>query len=118
MRRNKKLTITAGTPLNVFTGTIAAGPNPVYVRSVSIQMATGGSGLGYVMDGIYGGGRVPATTNEADVTMELFPATDTTPGGIYSDSAPVRDYGLDVNAMWIDGAHTGDTVRVSYDQIL
>jgi hypothetical protein len=118
MRVNRKITVTAGSPVNVATGTDAAGPSPVYVRAVCIQMGVAAGGdLGYVMDGIYGG-RIPDIANDSDVTVELAAATSTVPGGIYQDWSDSRELPIDVNAMWVDGAHTGDPIRTSYDIML
>lgn len=136
MRINTTFTIAAGTPINVATGMTAtqmtsngygAKIPSLYVSRVFIQMLPGASaGIGYVMDGIYGvnaagtGPRVPASTNAADVTAELAPAISTAPGGSYTDidNSYTGTIGIDLSKMWVDGAHTGDTVKISYNQLV
>ena len=117
MRQNMTITIAAGTPINVVTGTSVA-PSydtpAVYATRVLAQMRHGGSGLGYVMDGI-SLGRIPATTNAGDVTAELTPATATAPGGDYSDWEFNPGGGIDLRRIWIDGGNSGDTVGFSWD---
>lgn len=123
MRVNKTITITAGTPVNIFTGGAAADPDYTDPRGhlasrVFIQMLHGAGdtfGLGYVMAGITRA-RVPAIANAGDVTAELAPASTTSPGGDYSDRDDANPMGgIDVNEIWVDGTNTGDTVKVSYD---
>jgi hypothetical protein len=113
MRINTKVTLAPGTPINV-AAALELTDNHMANR-VSIQMATGGSGLGYVMDGI-AVGRTPATTNASDVTVELYPATSTAPGGQYSDPEAAIDFSMspaiDLSMLWIDGAEA-DPVRIS-----
>jgi hypothetical protein len=115
MRRNVKITLNPGTPVNL---SVALGlvQNPMANR-VFIQMATGGTGLGYVMAGIYGG-RTPATTNANDVSGELSPATATAPGGSWADPPGAIEFSLapaiDLSTIWVDGT-AADPVRVSAD---
>ena len=113
MRITRTFTIAAGTPINVVTGvaTAANESDRVYASRIFIQMLHGGSGIGYVMDGI-SYGRVPVTAN--DNPIELQAATSTDPGGNYTDSDFAPGGGVEVTKMWIDGGHTGDTVLVSY----
>lgn len=126
-RQNQTITIAAGTPINVSTGLtsaqmLAAGYSsipPKIVNRIFIQMLIGGTGAGYVMDGIRGvtsaaqKWRVPSATVSIDLTAQLGPASATAPGGSYSDSD--NDHGIDISTMWLDGSHTADTVQVSYD---
>jgi hypothetical protein len=116
-RINQTFTIAAGTPINVASGTTTTASNaPVYAARVFIQMLSGCSscGQGYVMDGI-NYPRVPSHSNSTDLTATLAPATSTAPGGSYSDNSLGNNGQLiDVNRLWIDGSHTGDTVVVSY----
>lgn len=120
MTVNQRFTIAAGTPINVATGGAASFPNtqPVWAKSVFIQMRTGGSGIGYVMSGIQPG-RVPSAANASDLSSELYAASPTGPGGAYSYPEPGNTYrgDIDVNQIWIDGTHTGDTVTVTYDLV-
>lgn len=122
MRVNKTLTITAGTPVNIYTETSVGDPSflDLYGKQASrvfMQMKHGGSGLGYVMSGC--ANRVPSSANSSDVSAELQPATATAPGGTWSDpaSGSFADTPscVPVNGIWVDGSHTGDQVIVSYD---
>ena len=131
MRVNQTLTVASGTPINVATGMTAAqlaaaGYGPVggpfnipdkWAKRVFIQMLHGGSGLGYVMDGIRGG-RIPASTSAGDVTAELAPASSTSPGGVYSDFDANPYAGINLAITWIDGSNSGDTVKTSWDQMV
>lgn len=59
--------------------------------------------------------RTPAKTNGTDVTAQLCAATATLPGSSYADGTLVQQStGIDVGAIWIDGATTGTIVIVSY----
>jgi hypothetical protein len=114
MRINKTFTLTQDVPINAITGTTAAPPagsSPVYATRVFVQMIHGGTGLGYVMDGIKVGA-TPATNVDGDITAELAPATSTAPGGAYSDSDPG---GIDLNKFWVAGATTNDKIKLSAD---
>ena len=79
---------------------------------LSVQMKTGGSGIGYVL--CSNTGSVPSKANDADIVVELPPAGATYPGGTYSDVQPGGGNAIDVSAYWLDGAHAGDLIRVSY----
>lgn len=112
MRINKAVTVTAGTPVNIWTGTNSADTVPVMARSVFIQMKHAGTGLGYVLAGI-SRNRTPSTSNSSDLTAELAPATATAPGGSYSDDSELM--GIDANSIWVDGSVTGDVIIISFD---
>lgn len=126
-RNNITLTVVAGTPINVSTGKssaqmLALGYVTIprlLVNRVFVQMLLGGTGVGYVMDGIRGitsaaeQWRVPGAAVSTDLTAQLAPATVTAPGGSYSDTD--NDHGIDLSTFWIDGASNGDTVKISYD---
>jgi hypothetical protein len=118
LRVNTKYTITAGTPINLATGTSSAPSagnfQPAYATRIFIQMLHGGSGLGYVMDGIPPG-TTPAVSTNGHLTAELAAASLTAPGGSYSDSDPNPAGGIDIRKLWIDGSNSGDTVSVSVD---
>ena len=66
------------------------------------------------MDGIVN--RTPSTSNASDVTVELYAATSTAPGGQYSDPEAAIEFSqapaIDLNQLWIDGAEA-DPVRIS-----
>lgn len=118
MQINKTYTIVAGTPFNLATqsATPPKTADQVFAWQISIQMAHGGTGLGYVMDGI-AINRVPAATNSSDLSLELAPATATAPGGSMNKTMPQGQdrVGVKVHEMWIDGSVNGDKVIVSYD---
>lgn len=99
-RVTKTLTITAGTPIRLATSV-------TLVDRLVIQMKHGGSGLGYVMDGITSG----TPSIGANNPVELAPASANAPGGTYQDSSPL---GIDISQIWIDGSNSGDIVGVSY----
>ncbi len=117
-RANYTYTGTAGSPINLETGTTSApasGSAPVYVKRIFVQMASNGNltyGMGYVLAGVTRG-RTPATSNAYDVTAQLAAATSTAPGGSYSDAD--NDAGIDIGTVWIDFAVTGNPVIVSYE---
>ena len=79
-----------------------------------VQMATGGSGIGYVLSSNSGG--TPSKSNDADIAAELAAATATGPGVPYKDCQPGGGDCIDVSAYWVDGANSGDKIRVSYNQ--
>jgi len=134
MRVEKLITITAGTPINVMTGLNAAqlttagyaaatGRVPAgnfnlpktFINRIFIQMQVGAAaGVGYVYEGI-SNGRTPVSGTDASV--ELAAATSTVPGAPYTDTAiPRQTPDIDLSQYWIDGAHSGDTVYVSWDE--
>lgn len=134
MRINVTITVTAAGAVNVISGlnaTTAAGAAPslfprTMARALLIQMVHGGTGRGYVMDGIYGvqpaaltSPRIPSAAVASDVTAELAPAAATVPGGTYSDSyvLPNGAGGIDISKLWVDGSVPGDLIKVSYDTI-
>jgi hypothetical protein len=106
VRYNKTLTITSGTPIQLATV-------PTFARAIFIQMAASGSGIGYVMAGIPPG-TTPNHSTSGQLTAQLAPASATSPGGNYSDNNAL---GIDIARIWIDGANSGDTVIVSWDQL-
>lgn len=132
MRVNKQVTVTASGPLNILTGlngTLMIHSGPVartMCRALSIQMKAGGSGLGYVMDGIYGvqddgvSPRIPDKTQSTDVTAQIGASPSATqPGGQYGDAyvLPNGAAGVDVSRTWVDGSNNGDVITISYDTI-
>ncbi len=116
MRINATITGTAGTPINLETGTgspPASGTPPTYAKRLFIQMATSGIltyGMGYVLTTPRG--RTPAASNSADLAAQLASASSLSPGGSYSDS---DEAGIDIGTVWIDFAVTGNPVIVSYE---
>lgn len=112
-----KTNITAGSPINMATGTTtapSASSEPVYATRVLIQALHTGTGLVYVMDGVRPIGRVPAIAT--DSPCELAAASASAPGGAYSDSDP--NGMIDIRTIWIDVATTNDPVRGSYDRVI
>lgn len=110
-RRNITFTITSGTPIQIWTQS-----SPFFVNELIIQPQLGSStGVIYVMAGI-GNGRTPAHTNSSDLTATLCAATSTAPGCTYSDGTlATPNSAVDLSGIFLDGAHTGDTVTVSFD---
>ncbi len=115
MRLNFKVTLTPGTAKSLATLIGAGKESPVYLDRYSVQMAMGGSGVGYVMDG------VPLNTNgdktnASHVTAELAAATATAPGGQFEDRRSFVDgAGIDARLIWVDGDQA-DPVRISVDR--
>lgn len=109
-RNNRTITVAAGTPVRISSSRLL-------VRKVFIQMLTvpgGSAGLGYVMAGIQGG-RTPSASASSDLTAQLCAASTTAPGCSYSDQDMVGTAPIDLSQMWVDGAHTGDTIAVSWE---
>jgi hypothetical protein len=115
MRVNKTFTVGAN-EINVATGltTAAARENSMPAKRVFIQMLMGGSGLGYVMDGIPWG-TVADSTVDGHVTAQLAVATATAPGGSYTDRSQTPGADIDLSKLWVHGANSGDKIKVSYD---
>lgn len=85
------------------------------VSSLFIQMATGGSGVGYIL---YAPPDVTCALNGAGTTLiaELQPATSTAPGGnAVIPSNPDPQGGIDAHGYCIQGAHTSDVMTVSFN---
>lgn len=100
-RGNRKITLTPGTPIQLSSVTWTC-------DRIFIQMAAGGTGLGYVMLGVpYG--TTPASTNGA---VQLAPATSTAPGGAFWDSGP----NIDLRKIWVDGTQA-DTMFITYETL-
>ena len=110
-RQNVTITIASGTPVQVWSQS-----TPFYVNELLIQPQPGSSaGLVYVMAGILNG-RTPAYTNSTDLSATLCAATSTLPGCTYSDGTlATPNASVDLSGIWVDGAHNGDKVVVSYD---
>ncbi len=111
-RINQILTIASGTPIHLSAFHF-------YVSRILIQAAESASGgIIQICTGI------PIETTPAancgtagQLGGQLAAATSTAPGGSYSDTSDNHQgKGIDLATIWIDGAHTGDTVIVSYVQ--
>ncbi len=117
-RFNQRITVSAGTPVNVATGTSTA-PDTTDKRraaKILIQPIHGATvGIVYVMSGIQIG-VTPASTNASDLTAELAAATSTAPGATYSDyDFSPSGGGILLSSFWIDGGTTGTVVLVTYE---
>ncbi len=105
---NRQRTIVAGTP-------VAIEVDPCQVRSCFVQMKHGGTSIGYLLNlAFFPAGTVPDATNAQHVAAEMNAASATGAGGSWS--YPDSDAGYDVSKMYLDGAHSGDVVIVSYDK--
>jgi hypothetical protein len=103
---NVTVTITAGTP-------IALASSSLFVNEVSIQMASGGSGIGYVMDmNGFPAGTVPNHSTSGHLTAQLGAATVTAPGSWYRDHCPDKDPCIDAARVFVDGGNSGDQVII------
>lgn len=110
-RINRTITITSGTPIQLATV-------PTYANRVFIQMLSGGTGIGYVMDmSNYLTSVTPNHSTSGHLTAQLQPASSTAPGGSYSDAADSAPGSgpIDISRIYIDGSNSGDTVVISYD---
>ena len=99
--------------------TVGAAPHQIALAQtladrLSVQMKTGGSGIGYLLCSNTGG--IPSKANDADIVVELAAATLTAPGVAYQERQPGGGNAIDMSAYWVDGAHAGDLVRVSYNR--
>lgn len=106
-RYNRTIVVTAGTPIRLTAAT------RTLAREISIQMAVGGTGPGYVMAGI-SNGRTPSASNSIDLTAQLAAATASAPGSQYSDT---NEKGIDISQIWVDGSTNGDPITISWDQL-
>jgi len=109
IREGRIITIAAGTEVQVSTQAIRV--DRIFVQA--LPSASGG--LVYVFDGVKSGTTPAFGTNPAAV---LCAATSTTPGCSYGDSVnPRSGDAIILSQFWIDGAHTGDKVVVSWNRI-
>lgn len=104
-REGRIITIVAGTPVRL-------NESPLIVSRIYIQMQAAAAGaMGYVMDGVRPDTNPVANTNP---TVQLAPAATDSPGGDYADADPFGS-SIDLSRIWVDGAHSGDTMLVSYE---
>ena len=113
MRVNRTFTVGAA-PINVATRLTTAAERVDHqpARRVFIQMLTGGSGRGYVLDGIPWG-TIADASNDDHVTAELAAATAAAPGGSYSDESQIPGADIDLSKLWVHGTNAGDKIKVS-----
>lgn len=122
-RLNKTVTLTPGTPLqlsqifgynNTFTSNNFPGGAPMIINRVFVQMAIGGTGVGYVMDGIPKG-TIPSHSTASQLTAQIGAASGANPGGSYSDRSYEKDGGgIDGSQFWVDGS-AADPMIISVD---
>lgn len=124
MRVNATITITAATPINLAVALKLAAASqlavatPIAANRLLIQMLSGGSGVGYVMDmSAFVAGTAPSHSTSGHLTAQLNAATAGAPGGNYGDGVSGIPAGgaVDVTRLWVDGANSGDTVVVTAD---
>jgi hypothetical protein len=108
MRRTKIITIAAGTPVQVTADKVLAS-NLI----VQAKVSTSG-GIVYLILGVKTGD-TPAAANGIELT-----AAPTAPSTPFIREIPDRWSGerIDLSETYIDGAHTGDKVLVSWWEIL
>jgi hypothetical protein len=107
MRKTKIITITAGTPIPVHTDHVLC-TNLIVQAKVS---TTGG--IVYLILGVKPGD-TPAAANGIELT-----AAPTAPSTPFNYTIPDRFSGerIDLSETYIDGAHSGDKVLVSWWEI-
>jgi len=100
------ITVAAGTPVRLET-------EPLIVSWLYVEMlAAAGAGMGYLMLGVRPGTTPVANTNP---TIQLTASAGATaPGGSFELRFDVNNE-IDLSRVWVDGAHTGDTVLVMYN---
>ncbi len=108
---SKTITVTAGTAIRVVN-------NSVRVDSILVQMLTGGSGRGYVLNSNPQNTCTKGAAGTAFVA-ELGAASATSPGASATipsnGSAANTQGGLDLQYFCVDGSNSGDTILVSWN---
>lgn len=107
MRKTKIITVIAGTPVQVHS-------EHVLCTNLIVQAKVSGSGgIVYLILGIK-----PGDTPDSDNGIEL-PASPTAPSAAFNYTIPDRFSGerIDLSETYIDGAHDGDKVLVSWWEI-
>jgi hypothetical protein len=106
-RKNFLITITSGTPIQVSATAIT-------IDRILVQMAKGGSGLGYICTTAVGTTPSSKCSGSGQLAAQLAPASSIAPGGSYSDTTPASGTaGMNAQVYWIDGDVNGDVVIVS-----
>ncbi len=108
IREGQIVTIAAGTPVRISTQAIN-----ISRRAIQAVPSSSG-GLVYVFLGVRSGVTPAYGTNPAFV---LCPATATLEGCGLEDRIDEKLEPIVLNQIWVDGAHTGDKVLVSYNRI-
>lgn len=104
----KLITVTAGTAIRIVTISTR-------VSSFVAQMATAGTGRGYLLYAPIG---VTCTNGGAGTTLiaELQPATSTAPGGNVTVPSNTDPYGgIDLAGYCVDGSNSGDVINVAFN---
>jgi len=124
-QHNFRVTVAAGTPVNLATEVSFATRAPttadqVFAWQLSIQMKDGSTGLGYILDGI-AIGRVagPLATNANDLSLEIGSPSAGQAAGAYNKTQPQGQdrCGIKIHEIWVDGSQTGDVILISYDRM-
>lgn len=103
----RTITVTAGTAVRIVA-------NRTIVSSFLVQMATGGSGRGYVLYKV--GGDCVKGSAGTTLVAELSPASSSGPGGSMTmPSNPDPQGGIDLSHFCTDGSNTNDTINVSWN---
>ena len=110
-RLNQIITVAAGTPVRLSS-------THLYVTDITFQMATASSGgIGYVCIVSFTTTPAGACATAGQLAVELSAGTATVPGTPFTLTASQKQGpGIDLGTIWIDGAHTADTVIVTYNQ--
>ncbi len=105
-RKNFKLTVNSGVPVQVSS-------TPLTVDRYVIQMAKGGTGVGYIC--IVPVGTTPASkcSTAGQLAGQLAAATSTAPGGSWTDFVAVPGGSIDLRTVWVDGDTSSDVMTVS-----
>jgi hypothetical protein len=122
---NTQITVVAGTPVNLSTLVSFATRAPttadvVYAWQLSIQMKSGSTGLGYVMDGvIIGRASGPLATNVFDLSLQISPPSAGYAAPAYNKTQPQGQdrAGIKIHELWVDGSQSGDIILVSFDKM-
>lgn len=106
----------AGTPVclgNGLTTAPAAGLTPQWVKRLKIQGLHGASAaFGYALTAPTG--TVPAHGTSGQLMGEIPPGSSTSPGNPPFDES-TTDVPRDLNTLWVDASHSGDSFVASYD---
>lgn len=107
MRNKRLITIAAGTPVQLSAEKKLA-------TSITFQMKVGTSGgIGYVILGVRGT-ETPAAANGLElVAAPTVPSTPLT----LTFNHPSTGERFDLSEIWVDGAHTGDKMLVTWWEI-
>lgn len=104
----------AGTPVNLATNATSANPKgsaPIWVKKLRVQALVGSStAYGYLLTAPQG--TTPAHGTSGQLLEQIAPATTTVPG---IPTQELEDSGTDLNTLWVDASHSGDTFVASWE---